>query len=309
MQMPGDPVYAAVLSDDCVPAVAHAPRIPRAALQHARNTSCYPKLQANPTTAALGGANIGLYAGVYTPLKAVSMANTWVGAVVGAIPPLMGWAAASGSLDAGAAALAAAVYFWQVSGSPRPWWQHTESDSCIPAVHAGSTQGSRALGCMQGCRAATGGVCHWASIESLSALMSMVCMSLPPQHVLSRCSCRTSCPWRGCAAATTHGAGTECCRWWTRLGGAPRRAACATACTSCRRASWRTSWAWPPPGSPPRPASWQVGLPAGIMGQSPTAAKAPCVVHLKQQCVHRHSNMLSKAAHLPRYKCMGWPNS
>jgi heme O synthase-like polyprenyltransferase len=76
------------------------------------------RLQANATTAALGGANIGLYAGVYTPLKAVSMANTWVGAVVGAIPPLMGWAAASGSLDAGAAALAAALYFWQVSGSP-----------------------------------------------------------------------------------------------------------------------------------------------------------------------------------------------
>jgi heme O synthase-like polyprenyltransferase len=72
------------------------------------------QLQANTMTAALGGANIGLYAGVYTPLKAVSMANTWAGAVVGAIPPLMGWAAASGGLDAGAAALAAALYFWQV---------------------------------------------------------------------------------------------------------------------------------------------------------------------------------------------------
>ena len=70
--------------------------------------------QTNGTTAALGAANIGLYAGVYTPLKAVSIANTWVGAVVGAIPPLMGWAAASGSLDLGSAALAAALYFWQV---------------------------------------------------------------------------------------------------------------------------------------------------------------------------------------------------
>ena len=54
------------------------------------------------------------------------MANTWVGAVVGAIPPLMGWAAASGSLDAGAAALAAAVYFWQVSGTlPSVLAEHT----------------------------------------------------------------------------------------------------------------------------------------------------------------------------------------
>ena len=59
-------------------------------------------LQANCLTAALGAANIGLYAGLYTPLKVVSIANTWVGAIVGAIPPLMGWAAAAGQLDLGA---------------------------------------------------------------------------------------------------------------------------------------------------------------------------------------------------------------
>lgn len=77
-------------------------------------------VQTNPATAALGAANIGLYAGVYTPLKAISISNTWVGAVVGAIPPLMGWSAASGRLDAGSAALAAALYFWQVGkGSER----------------------------------------------------------------------------------------------------------------------------------------------------------------------------------------------
>lgn len=50
----------------------------------------------NPTTAFLGAVNIGLYAGVYTPLKRISVANTWVGAVVGGIPPLMGWTAAAG---------------------------------------------------------------------------------------------------------------------------------------------------------------------------------------------------------------------
>lgn len=51
----------------------------------------------NPTVSGLGVLNIFLYAGVYTPLKRVSVINTWVGAVVGGIPPLMGWAAASGS--------------------------------------------------------------------------------------------------------------------------------------------------------------------------------------------------------------------
>lgn len=53
-------------------------------------------MQANGLTAGLGAANILLYAGVYTPMKVFSASNTWVGAVVGAIPPLMGWTAASG---------------------------------------------------------------------------------------------------------------------------------------------------------------------------------------------------------------------
>ncbi|KAM7221234.1 UbiA prenyltransferase family domain containing protein [Rhypophila decipiens] len=50
----------------------------------------------NPTVSFLGALNIALYAGAYTPLKRISAVNTWVGAVVGGIPPLMGWAAAAG---------------------------------------------------------------------------------------------------------------------------------------------------------------------------------------------------------------------
>lgn len=73
----------------------------------------------NDTASALGAANIALYAGVYTPLKAVSVANTWVGAVVGAVPPMLGWAAASGgdlslATEAGAYHLGAALFLWQI---------------------------------------------------------------------------------------------------------------------------------------------------------------------------------------------------
>ncbi|CAG8281792.1 unnamed protein product [Penicillium salamii] len=50
----------------------------------------------NPTTTALSAANIFLYAFVYTPLKRIHVVNTWVGAIVGGIPPLMGWIAAAG---------------------------------------------------------------------------------------------------------------------------------------------------------------------------------------------------------------------
>ncbi|KAF2721810.1 mitochondria protoheme IX farnesyltransferase [Polychaeton citri CBS 116435] len=49
----------------------------------------------NPTTALLGAGNIALYAFAYTPLKRIHPVNTWVGAVVGAVPPLMGWCAAA----------------------------------------------------------------------------------------------------------------------------------------------------------------------------------------------------------------------
>jgi protoheme IX farnesyltransferase len=52
----------------------------------------------NPTTALLGIGNLLLYSGVYTPMKRFSVSNTWVGAVVGAITPLMGWTATGGSL-------------------------------------------------------------------------------------------------------------------------------------------------------------------------------------------------------------------
>jgi heme o synthase len=52
----------------------------------------------NPTTAVLGAANIALYAGLYTWLKRKHVVNTWVGAVVGAVPPLMGWTACGGHI-------------------------------------------------------------------------------------------------------------------------------------------------------------------------------------------------------------------
>ncbi|KAK7002824.1 protoheme IX farnesyltransferase mitochondrial [Biomphalaria glabrata] len=67
----------------------------------------------NPIVAGLGAFNLGLYTLVYTPLKRVSMINTWVGSLVGAIPPMMGWAACTGGLEPGAWLLAGILYSWQ----------------------------------------------------------------------------------------------------------------------------------------------------------------------------------------------------
>lgn len=47
-------------------------------------------VQANLLAAGLGASNLVLYAFVYTPLKQIHPINTWVGAIVGAIPPLLG---------------------------------------------------------------------------------------------------------------------------------------------------------------------------------------------------------------------------
>ncbi|KXN70787.1 protoheme IX farnesyltransferase [Conidiobolus coronatus NRRL 28638] len=67
----------------------------------------------NPTVAWLGLFNIILYSGIYTPMKRYHIANTWVGSVVGAIPPLMGWAACTGSVDMPSYLLALLMFAWQ----------------------------------------------------------------------------------------------------------------------------------------------------------------------------------------------------
>jgi len=71
-------------------------------------------VSANPLTAALAAANIGIYTCIYTPMKQRSIWNTWAGAVVGAIPPMMGWAAVTGDLSAGAWLLGGLLYSWQM---------------------------------------------------------------------------------------------------------------------------------------------------------------------------------------------------
>jgi protoheme IX farnesyltransferase len=67
-----------------------------------------------PLCAWLGALSFVVYVAVYTPLKKVTTLCTPVGAVVGALPPLMGWAAATGRIDGGALVLAALLFVWQI---------------------------------------------------------------------------------------------------------------------------------------------------------------------------------------------------
>jgi len=67
----------------------------------------------NPLSAGLAAFSLFLYAFIYTPLKKVNSISVLVGAVPGALPCLIGWAAGNDALTAGGWALFAIQFFWQ----------------------------------------------------------------------------------------------------------------------------------------------------------------------------------------------------
>ena len=68
----------------------------------------------NGLAALLAALTVAVYILAYTPLKRVTTFNTLVGAVPGALPPVIGWAAARNSIDAGAWSLFTIVFLWQL---------------------------------------------------------------------------------------------------------------------------------------------------------------------------------------------------
>lgn len=68
----------------------------------------------NTITAALSLTSILVYVFIYTPMKKTSPFSTFAGAVSGAIPPLMGWTAATGEAGFGGLILFAILFIWQI---------------------------------------------------------------------------------------------------------------------------------------------------------------------------------------------------
>ena len=71
-------------------------------------------LAVNLLTALLGAATLVSYLFIYTPLKRVTWLNTAIGAVPGALPPLMGWTAARDAVSVEGWVLFAILFFWQL---------------------------------------------------------------------------------------------------------------------------------------------------------------------------------------------------
>src|SRR5258706_8851439 len=74
----------------------------------------YLTLAVTQLTSVLGAITLISYLFIYTPLKRVTWLNTAIGAVPGAVPPLMGWTAARGELSSEGWALFAILFFWQL---------------------------------------------------------------------------------------------------------------------------------------------------------------------------------------------------
>jgi heme o synthase len=68
----------------------------------------------NALTALLALSTVLIYVLLYTPLKTRSSLNTLVGAVCGALPPMLGWTAAAGRLEGGAWLLGLLLFLWQI---------------------------------------------------------------------------------------------------------------------------------------------------------------------------------------------------
>jgi protoheme IX farnesyltransferase len=82
--------------------------------------------QVGNLAAYLTAATVAIYVFVYTPLKRVSSVNTLVGAIPGAIPPVIGWVGAGGGLGWEATFLFGVLFFWQLPHFIAINWLHRE---------------------------------------------------------------------------------------------------------------------------------------------------------------------------------------
>ena len=86
----------------------------------------YLAITCNLLSAALAAATIAIYIFGYTPLKRISTTNTLVGAIPGALPPMIGWAAARNGLEWPAWSLFAILFCWQMPHFYAIAWMYRE---------------------------------------------------------------------------------------------------------------------------------------------------------------------------------------
>ncbi|MBI1830977.1 MAG: protoheme IX farnesyltransferase [Planctomycetes bacterium] len=104
----------------------------------------------HPLSAVLTGATFLSYVFVYTPLKTRTSLNTLIGAVPGALPPVIGWAAMTGTIDPPALVLFLIVFIWQIPHFLAIAWMYREDYAraglqMLPVVDANGTATARQM--------------------------------------------------------------------------------------------------------------------------------------------------------------------
>ena len=121
----------------------------------------------NLQTAGLAALTYLLYVGAYTPLKRVTACCTAVGAIPGALPPVLGWTAAGGALDMSAFTLFALLFLWQFPHFLAIAWLYREDYA---------RAGLRMLPALRPARGVTG-------LMALVYCLALVPVSLLPEQV------------------------------------------------------------------------------------------------------------------------------
>lgn len=125
---------------------------PRRALLFAALLSAYGVIHlalfVNPLTSGLSALTWGSYLFIYTPLKRRTWLCTLAGAVPGALPTLMGWAAATGTLSVGGWVLFAILFLWQLPHFYAIGWMYRDEYSragflMLPVVDESGRRTSR----------------------------------------------------------------------------------------------------------------------------------------------------------------------
>ncbi|HUR47552.1 MAG TPA: heme o synthase [Candidatus Saccharimonadales bacterium] len=111
----------------------------------------YLAFAVNLLTSLLGALTLTTYVFIYTPLKRITWLNTAIGAIPGALPPLMGWTAARNDISVEGWALFAILFFWQIPHFLAIAWLYREEYAkagfvMLPAVDpAGERTGRQAV--------------------------------------------------------------------------------------------------------------------------------------------------------------------
>lgn len=104
----------------------------------------------SPAAAIVAAVSFVMYVLIYTPLKPVTVFNTHIGAIPGALPPVIGWCAATGTIGWNAVALFLVLLFWQLPHFMAIAWMYRHEYAraghrMIPVIDATGSKTSRSM--------------------------------------------------------------------------------------------------------------------------------------------------------------------